>query len=88
MSLRLPLPLAVQVPPPAPVQVQVQVKAAANVSVTVAAVAVLGPALLAVIVYTVLPPRMTLVVPLVLVIDKSEDSEATRCHVGQKARPT
>ncbi len=46
----LPLPAAVQVPPPAPTQVQVQVSDAGNVSATVAPVALLGPALLAVIV--------------------------------------
>ena len=50
MSLMLPEPDAVQVPPPAPTQVQVQVSDAGKVSATVAPVALLGPALLAVIV--------------------------------------
>ena len=49
VSLRLPPPAAVQMPPPAPPQVQVQVNEAGNVSATVAPVALLGPALLAVI---------------------------------------
>jgi hypothetical protein len=46
----LPEPDAVQVPPPEPRQVQVHVRDAGNVSATVEPVAVLGPALLAVIV--------------------------------------
>ena len=50
VSLMLPEPEAVQVPPPAPTQVQVQVSEAGKVSATVAPVALLGPALLAVMV--------------------------------------
>src|SRR6185369_14442417 len=50
VSLMLPLPEAVHVPPPAPTHVQVQVSDAGNVSATVAPVALLGPALLAVMV--------------------------------------
>ncbi len=46
----LPEPAAVQVPPPAPTQVQVQVSDAGKVSVTVLPGALLGPALLAVMV--------------------------------------
>jgi len=49
-SLMLQLPEAVHVPPPAPEQVQVQVSDAGNVLATVVPVALLGPALLAVIV--------------------------------------
>ena len=50
MSLTLPLPEAVQVPPPAPTHVQVQVSDAGKVSATVEPAALLGPALLAVMV--------------------------------------
>ena len=51
MSLMLPEPLAVHVPPPAPTHVHASlVIAAGNVSATVAPVALLGPALLAVMV--------------------------------------
>jgi len=50
VSVMLPEPAAVQVPPPAPTQVQVAVSEAGNVSATVAPVALLGPALDAVIV--------------------------------------
>src|SRR3954465_1175718 len=50
LPLMLPEPDAVQVPPPAPTQVQVQVSEAGKVSATVAAVALLGPALEAVMV--------------------------------------
>ena len=52
----LPLPDAVHVPPPAPTHVHVPVREAGNVSATVAPGALLGPALLAVIVYVTLPP--------------------------------
>ena len=73
--LILPLPFAVvQVLPPAPVQVQVQASEAGKVSATVAPVTVSPPAaLLAVMVYVVLPPGTELTVPLVLVIDRSAD---------------
>src|SRR5262245_37603682 len=67
----LPEPDAVQVPPPAPTHVQVQVSEAGNVSATVAPVALLGPALLAVIVYVVLPPAVTVVTPSTLVMERS-----------------
>ena len=72
-ELMLPLLLVGQVPPPAPTQVQVQVRLAGKVSATVTPVTGSGPALLAVIVYVVLPPGMLVVVPLVLLIDKSAD---------------
>src|SRR3954469_4015665 len=71
VSLMLPLPLAVQVPPLAPTHVQVAVSDAGNVSATVAPVTALGPALLAVIVYVVVPPAVTVATPSVLVIDRS-----------------
>ena len=67
----LPEPLAVQVPPPAPTQVHVQVRAAGKVSVTVAPVALLGPELLAVIVYVTVPPGVAVATPSVTVIDRS-----------------
>jgi len=69
--LMLPEPLAVQVPPPVPTQVQLQVKIAGKVSVTVAPLALLGPALLAVIVYVTDPPGVALVTPSVTVIARS-----------------
>ena len=69
--LMLPEPLAVQLPPPAPTQVQLQVRLAGKVSITVALPALFGPALLATMVYVVLPPGVLLVVPLVLVMDRS-----------------
>ena len=50
VSLILPAPAAVHVPPPAPTHVQVHVRVAGNVSLTVAPGALLGPALLVVIV--------------------------------------
>jgi hypothetical protein len=50
VSLMLPLPDAVQVPPPAPTHVHVHVSDAGKVSATVLPGALLGPALLAVIV--------------------------------------
>src|SRR3954465_29578 len=67
----LPEPEAVQVPPPAPAQVQVQVSEAGKVSATVAPVALLGPALEAVIVYATEPPAVAVVTPSVLVIARS-----------------
>src|SRR4029079_1869468 len=67
----LPEPEAVHVPPPAPTQVQVQVRDAGKVSATVAPVALLGPALAAVIVEGVEAPAVTVVTPSVLVIDRS-----------------
>jgi hypothetical protein len=71
VSAMLPLPEAVHVPPPAPTQVHVQVSLAGKVSATVAPVTLLGPALLAVIVYVTLPPAVALVTPSVLVIERS-----------------
>ena len=71
VSAKLPAPDAVQVPPPAPTQVQVQVSAAGKVSATVAPVAVLGPALLAVMVYVTEPPAVAVATPSVLVIARS-----------------
>ena len=50
VSLMLPEPDAVHVPPPAPTHVQVAVRLAGNVSATIAPLALLGPALLALIV--------------------------------------
>src|SRR5438105_3095513 len=67
----LPDPDAVQVPPPAPTQVQVAVRLAGKVSATVAPMTLLGPALLAVIVYVTLPPAAAVVIPSVLVIARS-----------------
>ena len=67
----LPAPAAVHVPPPAPTQVHVAVSDAGNVSATVAPGALLGPALLAVIVYVTDPPAVTVVTPSVLVIERS-----------------
>ena len=61
-----------QVPPPAPTHVHVSlVIEAGNVSVTFAPGASLGPALLAVIVYVVDPPAVTVVTPSSLVIARS-----------------
>src|SRR5262245_33637559 len=59
----LPAPDAGHVPPFSPVHVQVAVKDAGNVSTTVAPVALLGPALLATIVYVTLPPGTAVVTP-------------------------
>src|SRR5262245_3026519 len=67
----LPDPAAVQVAPAAPTQVHVAVSAAGNVSATVAPVALLGPALDAVIVYVTDPPGVAVVTPSVLVIPRS-----------------
>src|SRR5436305_14869330 len=67
----LPEPDAVQVPPPAPTQVQVQVSDAGKVSATVEPGALLGPALLAVIVWVVEPPGVAVVTPSVLVAARS-----------------
>src|SRR5262245_13693100 len=63
-------PEAVHVPPPAPAHVQVAVRDAGNVSATVAPVTLLGPALLATIVYVTLPPGVAVVTPSVLVIPR------------------
>ncbi len=72
LSLILPEPLAVHVPPPAPTQVQVAaVIAGGKVSVNAAPVALLGPALLTVMVYVVLVPGTYAVTPSVFVTDRS-----------------
>lgn len=69
VALMLPDPLAGQVPPPAPTQLQVTpVSVAGNVSATVEFGALLGPALLAVMVYVTGLPAVTEVTPSVLVI--------------------
>src|SRR5436189_33366 len=70
----LPDPDAVHVPPPAPTHVHVQVSEAGNVSATVPPVALLGPALDAVIVYVTEPPGVAVVTPSVFVIARSADA--------------
>ncbi len=68
----LPEPDAGHAPPPAPMHVHVAPrKAAGNASATVAPVAVLGPALLATIVYVTPDPGVTDATPSVLVIARS-----------------
>ena len=62
---------AVQVPPPAPTHVHVQVSVAGNVSATVAPVALLGPELLAVMVYVTDPPGVATTTPSVFVMARS-----------------
>ena len=79
----MPEPDAVQVPPPAPVQVQVQVRLAGNVSATVAPVALLGPALLAVIVYRTEAPGVAVVTPSVTVIARSADATMVSVSVAE-----
>jgi hypothetical protein len=72
VSLMLPEPEAVAVPPPAPTAVQVTpVRDAGKVSATVAPVALLGPALDAVIVYVTEPPGVAATTPSVLVMARS-----------------
>ncbi len=67
-----PAPAAGHVPPPAPTHVQVApIIAAGNVSATVAPTAVLGPALLATIVYAIPDPGTIVATPSVLVIARS-----------------
>src|SRR5436309_1775553 len=78
----LPVPDAVQVRPPPPTHVQVQVSAAAKVSATVAPVALLGPALDAVMVYVVAPPGDTARTPSVLVIDRSAEPVSVSVSVA------
>src|SRR5436305_638501 len=65
-----PEPEAVQVPPPAPTQVQVQVSEAGKVSATVEPGALLGPALVAVMVEVTVPPGVAVVTPSVSVIPR------------------
>ena len=67
----LPDPLDQQVPPLKPLHVHVAVSDAGRVSATVAPMALLGPALLAVIVYVADPPAVTVLTPSVLVIERS-----------------
>ena len=81
--LMLPEPLAVQVPPPAPTQVHVQVRLAGNVSATVAPVTLLGPALLAVIVYVTEPPGVAVVTPSVMVIARSALADNVSVSVAE-----
>src|SRR5262249_11403456 len=71
MSLMLPLPLGVQVPPPAPTHVHGAVSDGGRMSETFAPSALLGPALLAVIVYVTDPPGVAVVTPSVLVMERS-----------------
>src|SRR5262245_36342332 len=73
VELMLPLPAgALHVPPPAPMHVQVAPEsAAASVSITVAPTALLGPALVTVIVYVTVEPGTTAVTPSVLAIPRS-----------------
>src|SRR5437870_2888073 len=79
----LPAPPAVQVPPVRPEQVQVQVSEAGNVSATVEAVALLGPALEAVMVYVTEPPAVAVVTPSVLVIERSALAESVSESVAE-----
>src|SRR5262245_55327814 len=78
-----PEPDAVQVPTPAPTQVQVQVREAGKVSATVAPVALLGPALEAVIVYVVEPPGITFVTPSVFVMERSAMGPSVSLSVAE-----
>src|SRR3954470_22650026 len=72
VSLMLPAPAAVQVPPPAPTHVQVTpVRSAGKESAIAEPAALLGPALLAVIVYVTLLPGIAIVEPSVLVMARS-----------------
>ena len=82
-SLMLPEPDAVQVPPPAPTHVQLQVRDAGKVSATVVPVALLGPALLAVMVYVVEPPGVAVVTPSVLVIARSALAPSVSLSVAE-----
>src|SRR5690349_11599739 len=79
----LPEPDAVHVPPPAPTQVHVHASEAGNVSATVAPVALLGPALLAVIVYVVEPPAVAVVTPSVFVIERSALAPSVSVSVAE-----
>jgi len=83
VSLILPLPDAVHVAPPAPVHVHVHVSLAGNVSATVDPLALLGPALLAVIVYVTLPPAVAVLTPSVLVIDRSACAPSVSLSVAE-----
>src|SRR5262249_34758166 len=73
VALMLPVPDGVpQAPPPAPAHVQVALESAAGrVSITVAPIALLGPALVTVIVYVTVEPGTIVVTPLVLDIPRS-----------------
>src|SRR5689334_13159050 len=79
----LPLPEAVQVPPPAPTHVQLQVSEAGKVSATVEPVALLGPTLLAVMVYVTEPPAVAVVTPSVLVIARSAVAPSPSVSVAE-----
>jgi hypothetical protein len=78
VAAMFPLPLAGQTAPPAATQVQVTpVIDAGKLSVTVAPRAVLGPALVAVIVYVIAVPGVAVAAPSVLVMDRSATGEPT-----------
>src|SRR3954447_24235049 len=79
----LPEPEAVQVPPPAPAHVHVQVSEAGNVSATVAPVALLGPALDAVMVYVTEPPGVAVVTPSVFVTARSACAVSVSVSVAE-----
>jgi hypothetical protein len=66
----LPDPDAVHAPPPAPAHVHVAVRDAGNVSATVAPVTLLGPTLLATIVYVTFPPGVADATPSDFVIPR------------------
>src|SRR5436305_1920544 len=89
VSLMLPLPLALKpVAPPLAVAVQVCVASAAgNVSVMVAPVTLLGPLLVATIVYVVLPPALTEVTPSVLVTERSACGAAVSVSLDVSLTP-
>src|SRR5262249_16890407 len=72
-ALMLPLPVgALHVPPPAPLHDHVALDSAAgSVSITVAPTALLGPALVTVIVYVTVDPGTAVVTTLVLEIPRS-----------------
>ena len=74
---------AVHVPPFAPRQVVEHVSEAGNVSATVAPVAVLGPALLAVIEYVTEPPAVAVVTPSLFVIERSALAESVSVSVAE-----
>ena len=81
--MMLPDPEAVQVPPPAPAHVHVHVRDAGNVSAAVAPLALLGPALDAVIVYVTEPPGVAVVTPSVFVIARSADAAKVSLSVAE-----
>jgi hypothetical protein len=70
VALMLPVPGVVHVPPPVPAHVQLAVKIPGNVSITVDPGALLGPGLLATIVYVTLFPGTADVTPSDFVIER------------------